>query len=83
MDPRRDAATAVRELANAARVPQERAAGGGLAVAAPPGLRESRLKILQVHLRQGTITQEGYEQHLLEMGLDDDQGFDDEPLSDR
>jgi hypothetical protein len=41
----------------------------------PPGFRESRLKILQVHLRQGTITQEGYEQHLLEMGLDDDQGL--------
>lgn len=36
---------------------------------APPGLRESRLKILQVHLRQGTITQEEYEQHLWEMGL--------------
>ena len=38
--------------------------------AAPPGLRESRLKILQVHLRQGTITQEEYERHLREMGLD-------------
>jgi hypothetical protein len=32
-------------------------------------LRESRLKILQVHLRQGTITQEEYEQHLREMEL--------------
>jgi hypothetical protein len=37
--------------------------------AAPPGLRESRLKILQVHLRQGTITQEEYEEHLREMEL--------------
>ena len=37
--------------------------------AAPPGLRESRLKILQVHLRQGTITREEYERHLREMGL--------------
>jgi len=33
-------------------------------------LRESRLKILQVHLRQGTITRDEYEQHLREMGLD-------------
>ena len=31
VDPRRDAATAVRELADAARVPPGRAAGGGLA----------------------------------------------------
>jgi hypothetical protein len=37
--------------------------------AAPPGLRASRLKILQVHLRQGTITQEEYERHMREMGL--------------
>ena len=39
--------------------------------AAPPGLGESRLKILQVHRQQGTITQEEYEQHLREMGLDE------------
>jgi hypothetical protein len=38
--------------------------------AVPPGYRESRLKILQVHLRQGTISQEEYEQHLRDMGLD-------------
>jgi hypothetical protein len=38
--------------------------------AAPPGYRERRLKILQVHLRQGTISQEEYEQHLRDMGLD-------------
>lgn len=31
VDPRRDAVTAVRELADAARVPPGRAAGGGLA----------------------------------------------------
>jgi hypothetical protein len=37
--------------------------------AAPPGLRESRLKILQVHLRQGTITREDYVRHLREMRL--------------
>jgi soluble lytic murein transglycosylase-like protein len=34
--------------------------GAASPAAAPPGLRESRLKILQVHLRQGTITQEEY-----------------------
>ena len=39
-----------------------------------PGLRESRLKILQVHLQQGTITPEEYEQHLREMRLDQDRG---------
>jgi hypothetical protein len=38
--------------------------------AAPPGYRERRLKILQVHLRQGTISQEEYEHHLRDMGLD-------------
>ena len=38
--------------------------------AAPPGYRERRLEILQVHLRQGTISQEEYEQHLRDMGLD-------------
>ena len=37
---------------------------------APPGYRERRLEILQVHLRQWTISQEEYEQHLREMGLD-------------
>src|SRR5882672_3872148 len=44
--------------------------GAASPAAAPPGLRESRLKILQVHRQQGTITQEEYEQHLREMGLD-------------
>jgi hypothetical protein len=44
--------------------------GAASPAAAPPGLRESRLKILQVHLQQGTITQEEYERHLREMGLD-------------
>jgi hypothetical protein len=39
--------------------------------AAPPGFRESRLKILRVHLQQGTMSQEEYEQHLREMGLDE------------
>jgi hypothetical protein len=43
--------------------------GAASLTAAPPGLRESRLKILQVHLRQGTITQEEYERHMREMGL--------------
>jgi hypothetical protein len=43
--------------------------GAASPAAAPPGLRESRLKILQVHLRQGTITREEYERHLREMGL--------------
>jgi hypothetical protein len=42
--------------------------GAASPAAAPPGLRESRLKILQVHLRQGMITQEEYE-HLGEMEL--------------
>src|SRR6185437_6488292 len=45
--------------------------GAASPAAAPPGLRESRLKILQVHLRQGTITQVEYEQHLREIGLGD------------
>jgi len=45
--------------------------GAASPATAPPGLRESRLKILQVHLRQGTITQEEYEQHLREIGLGD------------
>jgi hypothetical protein len=44
--------------------------GAASPAAAPPGLRGSRLKILQVHLRQGTITREEYERHLREMGLD-------------
>lgn len=43
--------------------------------AAPSGFRESRLKILRVHLQQGTISQEEYEQHLREMGLDEDPGL--------
>ena len=49
--------------------------GAASPAAAPPGLLESRLKILQVHLRQGTITQEEYEQHLREMGLEEDRGL--------
>jgi len=43
--------------------------GAASPAAAPPDLRESRLKILQVHLRQGTITREEYERHLRETGL--------------
>ena len=43
--------------------------GAASPAAVPPGLRESRLKILQVHLRQGTITREDYERHLRETGL--------------
>ncbi len=46
--------------------------GAASPAVAPPGLRESRLKILQVHLQQGTITQEEYEQHLRETRLDQD-----------
>jgi hypothetical protein len=49
--------------------------GAASPAAAPPGFRESRLKILQIHLRQGTISQEEYEQHLREMGLGEDQGL--------
>jgi hypothetical protein len=43
--------------------------GAASPAAAPPGLRASRLKILQVYLQQGTITREEYERHLREMGL--------------
>jgi hypothetical protein len=49
--------------------------GAASPAAAPPGFRERRLQILGVHLRQGTISQEEYEQHLREMGLDEDQGL--------
>jgi hypothetical protein len=55
--------------------PPEFLADAPRGAAAPPGFRESRLKILQVHLRQGTISQEEYEQHLREMGLGEDQGL--------
>lgn len=48
--------------------------GAASPAAAPPGLRERRLQILQVHLQQGTISQEEYEQHLREMRLDQDRG---------
>ena len=44
--------------------------GAASPAAAPPGLVERRLQILRVHLRQGTISQEEYEQHLREMRLD-------------
>jgi hypothetical protein len=45
--------------------------GAASPAAAPPGLVERRLQILRVHLRQGTISQEEYEQHLREVRLED------------
>jgi hypothetical protein len=49
--------------------------GAASPAAAPPGFRERRLQILRVQLQQGTISQEEYEQHLREIGLDEDQGL--------